>query len=283
MIARIISERSFARAQPSSCHPASLDISMSSTRAWLSPEIFHWRRSHESEIGLDEREWRRAYDHFMHAEEVLRGGGDALSRVDVISTLKRCLNQRLQHLKSAYQLDGISFPRGPTRLLDKLAELGVVRPFLLEHLMQVRNRIEHSDVPPPSHRRCSELTDVVWYFLRSTDQIAKFRPGTLFFEESTADLGSEFGEYGLVLDARAGHPWQLNVNGWLSPKWISTRRHPARVEINCTIFEREEKRRAVRRGASGSHRRKPGMVAFRGTVIGPPDAVIGFIKTYFDL
>lgn len=255
--------------------------SKTSIRAWLSPEFFDWWCASEGAVDLDETAWRRAYEHLRHAEEVLRTGTDSMSRVDAVSTLKRCLNQRLQHLKNTYAFEKIPLPNWPKRLLDQMAELGMVRPFLLQHLMEVRNQIEHADARPPNPRRCNELVDVLWYFLRSTDPFAKFWHSGFCFEEPST---SGHGEYAVVFNAHPSRSWRIEVSGWLEPKWISTRKHPARIETNCTVFKRVEELPPVPGNTVDLRTHlKPGTIKFEGTVLGPPQAIARLIKRYFQV
>lgn len=246
------------------------DLNKGSVPAWLSPQILNWWCYPEGLAQLDETAWRRAYEHHRHAEDVLRNRTDPMSRIDAISTLKRCLNQRLQHLQATYAFDKIALSNWPKRILDQMAELQMVRAFLLKHLTEVRNRIEHADAPPPSPSRCSELVDVVWYFLRSTDPFAKFQQDAFYFVEPTA--GSDL-DLSVRFEAHPARSWRIDVSGMLPPKWISTRKHAARIEINCTAFDRLDKHPHL----------EPGTIWFKGIVLGPSHAIASIIKQYFQL
>lgn len=55
---------------------------------------------------------------------------------------------------------------------------------MLQDLMEIRNKIEHDDERPPRLKGCSEWLDMVWYFLRTTDDVVRTRTEDLSFEES---------------------------------------------------------------------------------------------------
>ena len=248
-----------------------------SIQAWLSPEIFKWL--YFSEEGgpypCDEVACARPYEYLRHAEQLLRNGTDSMSRVDAISTLKRCLNHRLRYLKDTYALDKVPLPNWPKHLLDQMTELGIVRPFLLKYLMKVRNQIEHADARPPSRPRCEELVDVLWYFLRSTDVFTKLECSRFWFQEPTSP---HLWTYTVSFFVYPRRSWCIEVDGKLPSQWISTRRHPARMEIDCTTFERLERPPHI---GHRRHRWNPTVIQFKGTVLGPPQAITKLMKLYF--
>jgi hypothetical protein len=56
--------------------------------------------------------------------------------------------------------------------MEKLSDYGLMRPTLIKDLLDVRNLIEHEDAAPADVSKCSYYIDIVWYFLKSTDQVA---------------------------------------------------------------------------------------------------------------
>lgn len=198
---------------------------------------------------------------------------DAFSRVDVVSSLRRCLNQRLQHLQGTYHFDTIPFPSPRKGRLAQLESLGVVRPLLIQHLMKVRNHVEHNDGAPPSRRQCQQFIDVIWYFLRTTDAIARNCVTSFFYEYPK---GGD--SYGVWLNVEPTALWRLTVSGWLLPNLLSVRRHPKRIELACS-------RVAVLRDTTIDRyvRRQKGTIAFDGVVTGPREFVCRVISQYFRL
>jgi hypothetical protein len=139
---------------------------------WLTTEVFAWQREvfgTTSPIGKDTR---RPYEYLSHAQGLLAKTPSALQRADALANAKRALNQRLQLLDARYRISSLPLPVREKGLLQRLEALGVLRPLILRRLLDIRNRIEHRDAAPPSARRCAELIDFVWYFLRSTDMLA---------------------------------------------------------------------------------------------------------------
>jgi hypothetical protein len=55
---------------------------------------------------------------------------------------------------------------------------------MLKRLIDIRNIVEHQDSSPPSTDECQMFADLVWYFLRSTDELVKsFLEGRMFWEQ----------------------------------------------------------------------------------------------------
>jgi hypothetical protein len=92
------------------------------------------------------------------------------------------MNHRLKAIEKAYHLRSFVFPTRPAHYFEILEAVGLVRPALLKYLLDVRNAIEHNDARPPSQKRCTELLDMTWYFLRSTDGITREIAASVYFE-----------------------------------------------------------------------------------------------------
>lgn len=116
---------------------------------WLSTEIMNWNATQEDATGFGDDSSKRAYDLWNHAQRVLHEHNEALYLVDVITTLKRSINHRLQHLNSFYRLEKIPTKEKSPGLLQQLAVLGIIKPIMLKKLMAIRNDIEHQDAQPP--------------------------------------------------------------------------------------------------------------------------------------
>jgi hypothetical protein len=56
-------------------------------------------------------------------------------------------------------------------MLELLADVGVIRPLMLQSLLKVRNEVEYNDASPPDVIRCNEFADAVWYLLKTTDSM----------------------------------------------------------------------------------------------------------------
>lgn len=155
---------------------------MSRKSRWLSDELFggetacdSWKINRRSVVV-------RAYQYWERARELLDSPCSPFALADGIANLKRSMNHRLKAIEQAYCLRGFVFPNRPMRYLEILETVGLVRPALLKYLLDVRNAIEHNDARPPSQKRCNELLDMVWYFLRSTDGITSEISDSVWFD-----------------------------------------------------------------------------------------------------
>ncbi|WP_462410394.1 hypothetical protein [Neobacillus sp. Marseille-QA0830] len=144
---------------------------------WISKEILSWKGEVDSSF-LNEHDIR-SYQLWSHAENILNNHHDELHLADAIYALIRSVIRRLEVLNEIHSFLKINPPLFPKKTLEQLSYLGIIRPLLLERLIKIRNEIEQDDLSPPSINQCSELLDVVWYFLRSTDSLVKNPPNSI--------------------------------------------------------------------------------------------------------
>jgi len=183
-------------------------------RVWITPEVVSWTPRQEAGWVVDQSALRRGYTIWQHASDRLKAGANEMDRADAITTLKRCLNQRLRVIEAAYKLR--RFLRlNNTRYLEALSQLGLARPMLIQHLLKVRNAIEHEDKAPPRLRRCLEMLDVVWYFLRTTDRLVGAKTHMFILEPD------ETSRYGLEVEVVIKRVWTASVRGWLPHELLS--------------------------------------------------------------
>jgi hypothetical protein len=193
---------------------------------WINAEILSWDGFRQSGSSLDETLYRRAYDIWEHAAKSLHHGADEMVRAVAITTLKRSLNQRLKVLEKIYHLNDFLKPKS-TRYLQLLENLGLIRPLLLEDLIRVRNTIEHDDKKPPQLKRCLEMLDVVWYFLKTTDGITRERVESIVFSPE------EGAPYWVEMDVTIKRNWTISIRGWLPESYISTITLPDHIEAQA--------------------------------------------------
>lgn len=72
--------------------------------------------------------------------------------------------------------------------MELLSTLDIIRPFMLQRLIDIRNIVEHQDSKPPSTDDCHMYADLVWYFLRSTDGLTYIRGDAILLEPPGADI-----------------------------------------------------------------------------------------------
>lgn len=205
-------------------------------RIYIASDFLNWDCSSEGSQLLRVDEWRRAYDIWEHVEKKLHRDATEMDRGDAIIALKRCLNQRLKEIERAYRLKdyfGVS-----KKYLQLLERCGLVRPLILQNLMEIRNSIEHEDRKPPKLERCLVLLDVTWYFLRATDSITRLRIDSLFF-------GSDEDFYWASMGIQIKRTWKFSLQGWLPPQWVLSTPTPNCLEVmaekRCT-FEQWKKK-----------------------------------------
>lgn len=149
-----------------------------------------------------------------HAYELMRHDGE-LYLSDVISNLRKAVNYRVSVLFENLGIDKLKFNGlGKQRKLEKLGELDIVKPLLINKLLSIRNGIEYDGNSPPSKAECEELTDIVWYFYRSTDRYCNVEP-----DDFLIDHGNGKDYLQLVFDFKEHKTLQLS--GHLSPQYFS--------------------------------------------------------------
>lgn len=135
----------------------------------LSSEVLDWEERADSSTLLG-REYLVPYTYCRQAER-LAENNTRHNLIDLISNLKRSIDHRIKHISSVYKIKKAPFFLNSVS--ETLVSLDVVRPFMLKEIIAIRNAVEHQFADPPAHNRCVELIEVVWYFLKSTDQLAK--------------------------------------------------------------------------------------------------------------
>lgn len=140
---------------------------------YLSAEIFEWDYGSASASSVDEINYfYRAHDIWRHAKDRLKSATSDFDRADCIGSLRRAINYRLKALVTVYRLDML--PVAPVKApLQRFREYGLVRPSLINDIMNIRNQIEHHDAPAPDRQACMHSVDIVWYFLKSTDELIR--------------------------------------------------------------------------------------------------------------
>ena len=204
-------------------------------KIWISPTCFN---ECEEECGYNtpKIEVKRAVNIWEHARNCLeRDNLTEFDRSDSISWLKRALNQRLKLIEDIYSLKNVALSDSPKGYLEYLATLNVVRPFMLKTLMAVRNDIEHNDAAPPDMERCLELLDLVWYFIRSTDELVKTQPSSVVF------CGSYHGDseppYWISVAIKFDAPYLIDVSGWVEATKYSNEYKDGWFEVSCVDAE----------------------------------------------
>jgi hypothetical protein len=95
-----------------------------------------------------------------------------------------------------------------------MAELGIIRPTMKNHLRELRNRLVHeAEEPPLCRNECELLSDTAWYYLKAAPVRTEVSSGeTTLFQRPRAvasdwqSVAEEFGHVPLARDQPARRP-----------------------------------------------------------------------------
>lgn len=260
-------------------------------KIWVAPSIIGEPPMVVGYIQTDPKRWRRAHEIWLHAKELMDISQDASYRVDVITTIKRAVNQRLSELNGIYKFEKMPVHAKSNRLLDHLEFFGIIRPSLLRRLIDIRNAIEHEDESPPDWNRCLEFLDFVWYFLRMTDSLSQKYTTELSFEGADVDSTGLFSVLSFDLS-----DWSIEASGWCPEtdfslsevkKWICIESAEVRTRAHARAKRDRRIARAGTRGVSVADAMEiPGNrrdVAVRGRVVGDEAMLNRIFQMYFSM
>jgi hypothetical protein len=145
---------------------------------WIDPSWFSWQLASHEEMPYGRslpNDIARQYEIHEHACNRLVDDPSDFDRIDAIMTLRRTVGQRVRMLMDTYQLRKLQIGPKPKHDLELLSYLGIIRPFMLKRLIDIRNFVEHQDSSPPPTDECLMFADLVWYFLRSTDGLVELQ------------------------------------------------------------------------------------------------------------
>lgn len=244
------------------------------TKLWIKADFLDWPTTIDSAESLDSSNWQRAYEIWNHASTKINYSATEMDKVDAITTLKRCVNQRLKQFEIVYKIrQYLNQKNGP--YLKLLEKLGLVRPLLLLYLMEIRNEIEHDDKKPPKLERCFELLDVVWYFLKSTDALMKQRTSTVEFQQKRASSDDEESPYWVTIDVDIKRNWKLTACGWIPEEYVSMVNESDCLELMVDVFKnsKEQEPKLTQKDTD---------IYFSGSVVKLPDS-FKFASVYLNV
>jgi hypothetical protein len=183
-------------------------------RMYLSSEFLDWYAESDGGAILDAEAIHRAYEIWRHARDRAALDATDLDCIDAIGALRRAVNHRLKFLRGIYNLDHLPSALGKKQTLERLRELGIVRPAIVKELLGVRNLIEHEDTEPPDTKQSRYYVDIVWYFLKSTDKLLDFRCEDVNFLHDD-------GKQSVLLKIDFANGWQTRVSASVEPKLLS--------------------------------------------------------------
>lgn len=181
-----------------------------------------WDCTPSSFSGGDEDALLRSYYIWDRARDRARGNPSEFDRTDCIAALRRAINHRLKTLSQAYSFDSLPSLRAGKQTLEKFQDYGLIRPALIRDLLLARNLVEHNDVEPPSAERCRYFTDIVWYFLKSTDGLLRLMLDSINFERDG---------WRLNLDISPAEKWKVNMLARVAQEMVLPVRGEAFVDL----------------------------------------------------
>ncbi len=160
----------------------------------------------------------KGYRLIDHAYELVEMD-DELYLSDVISNLRKAINYRVNTLFLQLGIDNLDFKNfGKKKKLEKLEELGIVKPLLINKLISIRNGIEYDGNTPPNQVECEELIYIVWYFYKSTDRYCNIEPDSFLI-----DYESERNFISLDFDFKTHTILKITAN--LPSNYLSENKH----------------------------------------------------------
>ena len=181
---------------------------------WVNPIIFSWHPFVEGSSSYKSDGWRRSHELWLHAEQILSKSTTDFERADSIMDLRRAVDRRVRLLDKRYSFRRIPIKEKPSDVLGLLEFVGVVRPQMLQKLIDIRNAVEHEDAEPPDHETCEVFLEFTWYFLKSTDFITQRVVDRISFTHNEDGCWAELG-----ISPPEG--WLPLLRGWIPSALIS--------------------------------------------------------------
>ncbi|MEA2004266.1 MAG: hypothetical protein U9O53_04925 [archaeon] len=251
---------------------------------WLTSDVFSWVTSVETANVSHGREWFRAYEIWEHANLILQQEGNEFDLIDAITTLKRAVDHRLRLLNKLYKLKKIPIKEKPSGRLQLLHYMDIVRPIMVDKLIQIRDAVEHEDASPPDYEACKVFSEFVWYFLRSTDNLVR----EIVVTFNLYPAKSELNMYSVGCGIGIEQGWKPTIGGWLPSQLISDESRDSWLRITGEKFDKLSDYLA---NSQGSHPDegdqieengpKPEVTYFKGEIRGPADCLKRLIRLYF--
>ena len=252
---------------------------------WLTSDIFNWVTSVQTANISRGREWLRAYEVWKHADVTLQKTCNEFHLIDAITTLKRAVDHRLRLLDKLYKFKRIPIQGKPSDLIKIMHYMDIVRPIMVEKLIQIRNAVEHEDASPPDWETCKVFSEFVWYFLRSTDNLV--REIVLDFNLYPAE--SDLNLYSVECRIGIEHGWNPTIGGWLPSQLVSDESRDNWLSIIGDKYDRLSDYLAIPQDSSNEGNRsvdngpQTEVTYFMGEIRGPAECLKRLIQMYFKL
>jgi hypothetical protein len=254
---------------------------------WLSPDILNWRSGGQFIKGYTGDLWKRPYQIWAHAEQILSKPTDEHERTNAILALRRSIDRRVRLLNDRYSFRNLPIKDKPSDTLSLLAFIGIIRPRMLQKLIDIRNAVEHEDAQPPNEDMCQVFLEFTWYFLKSTDLIVQRIIENFLFEYK-----DEKHRYWVEIDIKVPDNWIPNIRGLASPEHLSFEQKDgwfllkleklqSRAEAVQTLDEDEDI--DLETSVENNGPKISGDMYFVGEARGTSEALIRLFKLYFEI
>jgi hypothetical protein len=253
---------------------------------WLTSGILNWESDVDSWTGYEDESWRRVYAIWNHAEHLLRQPSTEFGCVDAITTLKRVIKYRIRHLNEIYEFRQIPVKNKPSDTLELMSYLGIVRPKMVQKLIEVRNAVEHQDAKPPNQDVCLDFLEFTWYFLRSTDMLVRRPVSGISLSPTGDDIDPKY--YGVSIEFGPGEGWIPKIIAWVEPSLISLQ--PIDDWFSLKVEETETREAMATRlkepvdptGWDSGRGKNPKDMYIRAEIRGPSHHLLRLYQVYFE-
>jgi len=202
---------------------------------WISPKVLNWFPKNSGGYCNNEDECVRAYEIWKHADIILSKENDSFHLIDAVCALKRSMSNRLTVLNSLYNFKSIPIGEKPKKIIEQLAFLDIIRPLILKKLIEIRNLIEHEDAAPPDLNTCRELSDIVWYFLKTTDRLVHLVADSF---ELWNNYDYDDINYLVNVEISVQTDWSISIEGCIPHEFVSIDYINGWIEVNNVEFKR---------------------------------------------
>jgi hypothetical protein len=214
-----------------------------------------------------------------------------------VQATQQALEIRLKDIESRFRLANLFGNRSGKhktvrQRVVELSRLGLIRPFLLEQLLKVRNEAVHDDKPPASSELCQLFLEIVWYFLRSTDLLFMREENEFLLAPGAGNPQTAL--HRLEVQTGPTVKWSVEVSGWLPPQLHDSSERKGWINLREAVVERvdvmdERRRRKAREAAAASGgmtprqypERDPFDLHIQGVVAGPKETILRFAQLFF--
>ncbi len=248
---------------------------------YLSLDILGWPAFVQGTTKIAGPEWKRCYDYWQHADRLLSHGDEASYLIDCIANLNRAIDHRLKQIQSRYQFRRLPDFGQPKDILSLLGHLHIARPYMLHHINDLRNVLEHRYEMPPAVARCRELVELTWYFLKSTDALITSIRNDILFGEDRLDGGRD---PWLELSFGPEFDWRCSARGWIPSILLHDQANDKAMTVRVDSIESATEYRArikKERAVGADEDNVCGDIYFHGDINVTGMAASNLIRLYF--